>query len=83
MNVFSNEIFFPINYKMSPAGSSQCLVNVLGRAAVLQCFGGGGLLAVTLVDLLCGGQKRLCRRGAWWSGCSLRYANPPKIVKLT
>lgn len=27
---------------MSPAGSCQCLVNVLGRAAVLQCLGGGG-----------------------------------------
>lgn len=76
---------------MSPAGSCQCLVNVLGRAAVLQCLGGGGggggcgggLLAVTLVDLLCGGQKRLCRRGACWSGCSLRYVNLTKIVKLT
>lgn len=63
---------------MSPAGSCQCLVNVLGRAAVLQCLGGGGvcvcvggLLAVTLVDLLCGGQKWLCRRGACWSGCNL------------
>lgn len=41
--MFANDIFFfPINYKMSPAGSCQCLVNVLGRAAVLQCLGGGG-----------------------------------------
>lgn len=69
---------------MSPAGSSQCSVNVLGEAAVCQCAVEGGVGGGTLGRdprrrCLRGGQKRpLLLGGAWWSGRSAGYANPAK-----
>lgn len=60
---------------MSPAGSSQCLVNVLGRAAVVQ-WRGGVSWPWPLRRCYAADRSSPVARGAGWSGCSLGYANP-------
>lgn len=63
---------------MSPAGSSQCLVNVLGRAAVVQCTveEGEDSWPWPLRRCYAADRSSPVARGAGWSGCSLGYANP-------